>query len=162
VYNLLGPKLNKLEPNGRFVKSLSGNLITGSELSAGADFSYLFTPKNSAEKFPPKNVGENWNFPRKKLQKIVFPKNSVENSVEITFRGKKLRKIDHGQSDLLFYRSLWQHPQSGLFDVFQFDRLRIRGPFLTSHPGENFDPRGKFCPLGVKLSVCSTLHSYKQ
>jgi hypothetical protein len=28
-----------------------------------------------------------------------------------------------------------------------------RGPFLTSPLGANFDPRGEFCPLGVKFSV---------
>jgi hypothetical protein len=31
--------------------------------------------------------------------------------------------------------------------------VRPRGPFLTSPLGANFDPRGEFCPLGVKFSV---------
>jgi hypothetical protein len=52
-------------------------------------------------------------------------------------------------------------------------RTGLRGPFLTSTLGANFDPRGdtltpmgEFCPLGVKLSpgdeiLCSPLHSSK-
>jgi jumonji domain-containing protein 2 len=42
-----------------------------------------------------------------------------------------------------------------------------RCPFVTSPLGANFDPRGEFCPLGVKLSPggefeCLPLHSSKQ
>jgi hypothetical protein len=50
---------------------------------------------------------------------------------------------------------------------------KVRGPFLTSPLGANFDPRGEvvpqgwICPLGVKLSpageiLCLPLHYYKQ
>jgi hypothetical protein len=56
----------------------------------GADFSYIFSGENfgenSAEIFPLKNVGENWNFPQKKFQKIVSPRNSKENSAEIMYK----------------------------------------------------------------------------
>jgi hypothetical protein len=48
-------------------------------LTHGADFLHIFSGENSAENFPPKNVGKNWNFPRKKFLKIVFPRNSAEN-----------------------------------------------------------------------------------
>jgi hypothetical protein len=41
-------------------------------------------------KFSPKNVGENWNFPRKKFQKIVSPRNSEENYAENHFPQKKM------------------------------------------------------------------------
>jgi hypothetical protein len=43
-----------------------------------ADFSYIFSGENfgenSAENFPPKNVGKKWNFPRKKVLKNRFSK----------------------------------------------------------------------------------------
>jgi hypothetical protein len=53
------------------------------------------------------------------------------------------------------------------------ENLQHWGPFLTSPLGANLDPRGEFvprgkiCPLGVKLSpggeiLCSPLHSSKQ
>jgi hypothetical protein len=44
----------------------------------------------------------------------------------------------------------------GLDPVEVFESLpdvRARDPFLTSPLGANFDPRGEFCPLGVKFSV---------
>jgi hypothetical protein len=44
-------------------------------------------------KFSPKNVGKKWNFPQKKLRKIVFPRNSAELSAESDFPWKNVRKI---------------------------------------------------------------------
>jgi hypothetical protein len=40
--------------------------------------------------FPLKNVGKKWNFPQKKFQKIVFPRNSTEFSTESDFPWKKM------------------------------------------------------------------------
>jgi hypothetical protein len=42
--------------------------------------------------FSPKNVGENWKSPLKKFRKIVFPRNSEENSAENHFSRKKCMK----------------------------------------------------------------------
>jgi hypothetical protein len=62
-----------------------------------ADFSYIFSGENSgdnsAQNFPPKNVGKSWNFPRKKFQKILFSTNSTEFSAETHFLRKKIQKI---------------------------------------------------------------------
>jgi hypothetical protein len=43
-------------------------------------------------KFSPKNVEEKWNFPQKKFQKVVFPRNSKENSAESDFPQEKMYK----------------------------------------------------------------------
>jgi hypothetical protein len=60
------------------------------EKTPGAYFSYIFCGKNfgenSAQIFPLKNVGENWNY----LRKNCFPRNSEENSAENYFPRKKM------------------------------------------------------------------------
>jgi hypothetical protein len=69
---------------------------TFSKLHQGPIFRTFFSGENfgenSAEIFPLKNVGENWNFLRKKFQNIVSPKNSEENSAENHFPRKKCTK----------------------------------------------------------------------
>jgi hypothetical protein len=55
----------------------------------GADFSCIFSVENSEENssliFPPKNVAENWNFPRK-----IVSKNRFSKKFRGKFRGKSL------------------------------------------------------------------------
>jgi hypothetical protein len=64
------------------------------ETQLGPIFQTFFPGKisgeNSAETFPLKNAGENWNFPLKKFQKIISPRNSEENSAEKNYENRPL------------------------------------------------------------------------
>jgi hypothetical protein len=64
-------------------------------------------------------------------------------------------------------------PETRLFQCANAPAKEVRGPFLTSPLGANFDPQGLSCPPGVNLSpkvevfpgveiLCSPLHSSKQ
>jgi hypothetical protein len=63
----------------------------------GGFFVHFFRGKFQGKfrgKFSPQNVGKQWNFPRKKFQEIIFPRNSTEFSAERDFPQKKnVRKI---------------------------------------------------------------------
>jgi hypothetical protein len=86
---------------------------------------------------------------------------------------------DDGATDFLAHHELFaQHGQDQVFPAPKDNEnggfwsvglrnKRSRGPLLTSPLGANFDPRGEFCPLWVKLSpggeiLYSPLHSPKQ
>jgi hypothetical protein len=49
--------------------------------------------ENSEEIYSPKNLGENWNFPQKKFQKIISTRNFEENSAENPFPRKNVQKM---------------------------------------------------------------------
>jgi hypothetical protein len=65
-----------------------------SQTHLGPIFRTFFPGKISGKiprkKFTPKNVGKKWNFPWKKFQKIVFPRNSTEFSAESDFSAEKM------------------------------------------------------------------------
>jgi hypothetical protein len=76
---LVQPKLEK-KSTKKFVDiSFFAAKLSYIILHTGAYFLYIFFRVKflgkSAEKFPPKNVGKNWNFPRKIFRKIIFPRN---------------------------------------------------------------------------------------
>jgi hypothetical protein len=88
----------------------------------GANFPYIFSGQNfgenSAENFTPKNVGEKWNFQRKKLWKIVFPR-------KIDFPRKKMyEKSAPDYVDFVSTFVSWQ-TTAGLGAHWVFGRLEL-------------------------------------